>query len=122
MSLQSKLREMAGQILTPSSKGKHFFNECADKLDRLTTENSEAHATTASLTTQLFAATKENEGLRKDFQWLEENANDTAGLTIGGICYWSITKGKKRIGEGDDLRGAIADGRETAMQKTKGEG
>jgi hypothetical protein len=31
---------------------------------RLTTENTEAHATIASLTTQLFAATKESERLR----------------------------------------------------------
>jgi chromosome segregation ATPase len=47
--LVAKLREMASQILTPSSKGKHFFNECANELDRLT---------------------KEVEELRKDFDWL----------------------------------------------------
>jgi len=31
----TKLRDMAAQILTPSSKGKHFFNEVADKLTAL---------------------------------------------------------------------------------------
>lgn len=30
-----RMREMAAQILTPSSKGKHFFNEVADTLEEL---------------------------------------------------------------------------------------
>lgn len=33
--ITSKLRDMAAQILTPSSKGKHFFEEAANHMDYL---------------------------------------------------------------------------------------
>src|SRR5258708_18271119 len=52
---------------------------------------------------------KEIEELQKDkarLDWLEENAQDKAGLTVGGICYWSVNKGSRRLSEGDDLREA----------------
>lgn len=55
---------------------------------------------------------EELDGLRRDkerLDWLEKTAGgDKEGLSIGGICYWSVWKpGKRRLGEGDDLRQAI---------------
>lgn len=37
--LVPELRQMAGQILTPTSRSKKFFNECADKIEALETRN-----------------------------------------------------------------------------------
>ena len=51
--------------------------------------------------------------LREDkerLDWLAERARgSTKGVTVGGICYWSITEGKQLISEGENLREAIDD-------------
>lgn len=65
----------------------------------------------------------ENRELRKDkerLDWIEENANDTKGLLVAGICYWSVTKGKERLSEGDDLRDAIDEAIDKSLTKAEG--
>jgi seryl-tRNA synthetase len=65
-------------------------------------ENIEAlQARVATLEQELQEARRDTQRL----DWLENNGAN--GLLIGGVCYWSVTKGHERIGEGDDLRAAI---------------
>lgn len=56
--VSEELRRMAAQILTPSSKGKKFFNDCAASLDTLAAECLR---------------------LREDFDWLESNLVGSSG-------------------------------------------
>lgn len=39
--------------------------------------------------------------------YLELVGANPKGVTVGGVCYWSVEIGRKRIGEGDNLREAI---------------
>lgn len=49
--------------------------------------------------------------------WLENIAFGTGkALTLGGSCYWSVSLGRKRLGEGDDLREAIDAGIHSSEQ------
>lgn len=54
----------------------------------------------------------EAQELRKDkerLDWLEHIGANPRGVTVGGICYWAVEIGRKRLGEGDNLREAIDD-------------
>lgn len=73
----------------------------------------------AELFTHIDTLTAENAVAQADkvrLDWLANNANDRRGLLIGGICYWSIEKGRDRISEGETLRDAI----DAAMKPTGG--
>lgn len=48
--------------------------------------------------------------------YLESVGANPKGVTVGGICYWAVEIGRKRIAEGDNLREAIDVAREKAQK------